>query len=100
MQRKSVWSLVWEDPKCGGTTKPVRRNYWGGAPEPKDHSFWAHVQQLLKPACPGVHTLQQEEPPQEAPAPQLETSPCSPQLEKAHSNKDPAQPKLNFFQPV
>ena len=35
-------------------------------------SSQAHVMQLLKPACPGAH------------APQLESSPCSLRLEKAH----------------
>ena len=38
---------------------------------------------------------QQENSPWEAHAPQPESSPCSPQLEKAtRSNEDPAQPKV------
>ena len=41
--------------------------------------------QLLKPTCPGDHTLQQEKtPPGETYAPRLESRPHSPQLKKAH----------------
>ena len=51
---------------------------------------------LLKPACPRACARQQENPLwREARTPQLESSPCSPQLEKSsRSNKDPAQPKM------
>ena len=28
MQGTRVWALVWEDPTCCGTAKPVRHNYW------------------------------------------------------------------------
>ena len=49
------------------------------------YNSWAHLLQLLKPMHPRAHALQQETPmKQEGPAPQLETSPCSPQLQKAH----------------
>ena len=38
MQGTQVWSLVWEDPTCHGTTKSVCHNYWSPrAPEPV---FW------------------------------------------------------------
>ena len=55
--------------------------------------------QLLKPACPRAHALQQETPSQgEVRAPQLESSPRSTQLAKSpHSNKDPVQPKINIL---
>ena len=54
--------------------------------------------QMRKPAHPGAHALQQKKPPQrEAQAPQLESSPHYLQLEKLHSNQDPARPKLNIF---
>ena len=40
-----------------------------------------------------AHVPQQEKPLQwETRAPQLENSPCSPQLEKSLSNEDPGQP--------
>ena len=50
--------------------------------------------QVLKPACPRAHALQQEKPLQgEARAPQLESSPRLPQLENSpRSNKHTAQP--------
>ena len=47
MQGTQVWSLVWEDSTCCRTTKPLRHNYL------------AHVQQLLKPAHPRAHALQE-----------------------------------------
>ena len=53
--------------------------------------------QPLGPVCSRACALQQEKPPQPgAHRPQLESSPCSLQLEKSLcSNKDPAQPKVN-----
>ena len=55
---------VWEDPTCQGAAKAVYHNYWARVPR--------------------NHAPQQEEPPQwEAHAPQIDGSPCLPQLEKA-----------------
>ena len=69
MQGTWVPSLVREDPSSLDATRPMNHN-------------WARVLQPLKPA---QHPLQQEKPPQwEACTPQLESSPCSLQLEKAH----------------
>ena len=92
MQKTRVWSLIWEDPICYRETKPMRYNYW------------AHVPQLLKPVHPRAHAMRslQEKPLQwEACAPQLESRPCSLQLEKSMcSSEDPAQPKIhlkNYF---
>ena len=51
-----------QDPTCHGATKPVHHNYWACAPEPGSGNYWAHVLRLLKPACPRVHSLQQERP--------------------------------------
>ena len=66
-------------------TKLVRHNHWACAPEPRSHSYWAHVQQLLKLEHPRTRALQQE------------SSPCLSQLEKSpHSNEDPTQAKLNL----
>ena len=46
-------------------------------------NYWAQVLQLLKPSHPGAWAPQQQKPPQsEAHAPQLESSPYSPQLDK------------------
>ena len=35
-----VWALLWEDPTCCRTTKPVRHSYWSYALEPANHSYW------------------------------------------------------------
>ena len=51
MQGTRVRALVWEDPTCHGATKPVHHNYCTSALEPVSHNYWAHVSQLLKPAC-------------------------------------------------
>ena len=57
----------------------------------------AHVLQLLN-LCSGACALQQEKPPQwEARAPQPESSPCSPQLEKAHTATKTQQANINKF---
>ena len=69
MQETWVWSLIWEDLTCHGAIKPVHHNHWACALEL------------------AVTTI-------EACAPQLESSPHYPQLEKSlGSNEDPAQPK-------
>ena len=41
MQRTLVWSLVWKDPTCHGTTKPVHHSYWACALEPVNHNYWS-----------------------------------------------------------
>ena len=63
-------------PGSGGScraTKPKHHTYWGCALEPGRYNYWAHVLQLLKPACLRACALQQEKSLQwEAPARQLE----------------------------
>ena len=85
MQGTQVQALAREDPTCRGAMKPVRHNYWTCALEPKSHNYWTRVPQLLKPthlepvlrnrreatAMRSLHTTKK-------------SSPCSPQLEKAH----------------
>ena len=51
MQGTWVWALVGEDPTCRRATKLMCHNYWACALEPACHNCWAHVPQLLKPAC-------------------------------------------------
>ena len=66
MQGTQIPSVVQEDPTWLAAAKPVYHNYWACTPEP-------------------VH---QEEPPQrEARTPQPESSPCSPQWEKAQAQQ-------------
>ena len=85
IQGTQVQSLVPEDSTCRGTAKPMCHNYW------------AHMAQVLKPVPPRVCAPQQERPPQwEACAPRLESSPCLPQLEKAHMQQQrPSTAKNN-----
>ena len=68
MQKTRVWSLIWEDSMCHGATKP------------ECHS----VPTTRKDSQREVHTPQQTV----APAHHNERKP-------EHSNKDPAQPKVN-----
>ena len=43
MQETGVWFLVWEDPTCHGTTKPMHHNSWaGGHLEPVPHNRRSH----------------------------------------------------------
>ena len=102
MQETRVQSLVLEDPISLGATKPMCHNYRACAPAPGSRHYWAHVLQLLKPAYPRACAQQQEKPPQwEAGAVQLESSPCSLQLEKSlHSNEDPALVQFQFSHSV
>ena len=64
MQGTWVRSLVREDPTCCEATKPVCHNYCACTLEPTSHNYWARAPQLLKPAHPRAHALQQEKPPQ------------------------------------
>ena len=74
IQETQVWSLVREDPTCLAATKLTHHNYWACALEPGNCNY----------RSPGAH------------APQQESSPHSPQLEKGlSSNKDLAQPRIN-----
>ena len=79
MQGTWVQALVWEDPTCCGTVRPVSHNYW---------------------ACAfGACALQQERPRQwEACAPWWRVAPTRRNWRKpSHRNKDPTQPKINKF---
>ena len=62
MQETLVRSLIWEDPPCCGATTPMRNNSWACALEPGSHNYGVEWLQLLKPTCPGPHSLQQEKP--------------------------------------
>ena len=90
MQATWVQSPIQEDPTYHGATKPMCYNYWAHDLRPESRNPWAHVPQILQPACPRACALQQEEPPQrEITGDQLHLL----QLEEnPHSNRDPAQP--------
>ena len=72
--------LLGGDPTCLKATKPLCLNYWACAQEPESCNSSAHVKTTHPRAC----ALLQEKPPHwEDQAPQLENSPCSPQVEKS-----------------
>ena len=73
MQKTLVLSLIWEDPTLQAATKSMCHNYWTGALEPRSHK-WAYMLYQLKPVCPRTCATQQEKSPQEAQAPQLDSS--------------------------
>ena len=99
MQETPVRSLIQEDPTCCRATEPVCPNSWACSVESRNHNHWAQKPQLLKPAHPRAHALQQEKPCQwEAHAPPLESRVCSLQTEKSpHDHRDPAEPKTSNF---
>ena len=71
-----VLSLVLEHLTCLSVTKP------------ESCDFWAHVAQLLMLTCPRSCAPQQEKPLQwGALTSDLESNPCSPQLEKVHAQQ-------------
>ena len=77
MQGTRVRALVWEDPTCHRSTKPMHHNYWACALQPTSHNYWAHVPQLLKPACLEPVLRNKMKPPQwEAHAPQWRVAPA------------------------
>ena len=84
MQGTRVQALVWEDPTCHGATKPMHHNYWACALEPVSHNYWAHVPQLLNPAHLEPVLRNKRSHRNEKPVHTTKSSPCSPQLEKAH----------------
>ena len=99
MQETPVRSLIQEDHTCCRATEPVCPNSWACSVESRNHNHWAQKPQLLKPAHPRAHALQQEKPCQwEAHAPPLESRVCSLQTEKSpHDHRDPAEPKTSNF---
>ena len=81
MQRTWIWSLVPEDSSCRGQLNPciTTTELCSRACEP----------QLLKPACPRAHALQQRSHHNEKPThSNWKLSPYSPQLEKACTAKN------------
>ena len=90
-----VRSLVWDDSTCP-TPPPGQLSPCTASTGPTSHRPWAHEPQPLKPACPRAWALQQEKPQQsEARAPQRESSPCLPQLEKAGAKQQRPSAEIN-----
>ena len=84
VQETWVQSLIREDPRCYGATKPMHHNYWACALELRSHNYW------------GLHTLEfklcnKRSHHNEKPAHRNQSSPNSLQLKKgACSNGDTA----------
>ena len=99
MQGTRVQALVWEDPTCCRTTRPVSHNYWACALEPASHDCWGLHATTTEARVPRACAPQQEEPPQwEARTPQWRVGPSHRNWRKpACSNEDPTQPKINKF---
>ena len=101
-QETEVQSLAREVPTCLRASNPVHHSCWACAPEPRSHSHWAHVQQLLKPKCPRAPALQQEKPPQwEAHTLQRRAAPAhrswrkaQPAMKSRHSQKEKKKKKF------
>ena len=77
MQGIRVRSLVWEDPTCHETTKPM------------GHNYRTHVLQLLKSHARALLQGSNKR------NPHGESSLPSLQIKSTCGNKDPAQPKIN-----
>ena len=89
MQGMGVWSLVWEDPICCRTTKPMCHNYWARTLDHPSCSYWSlHACSLCvhkRSHCNGkpiLHTWR------------IAPIHCN-QRKPTHNNKDPAQPKIS-----
>ena len=81
MQGTWVQFLVWEDPRCCRSTKPLHHNYWGLKPES---------------LCSTRKTLQWE-----TQTPQRTVVPAhGNKRTPEHSNKDTVKPKMNTFASV
>ena len=72
--------LVQEDPTCHGATKPVRHNCWACALEPTCHNYWS-------PCTWSPCSATREATAMRGPHTAARSSPCSPQLEKAHTQQ-------------
>ena len=85
MQGTQVQSLVQGDPTQQRATMAMHHNLETCTLEAVSHSCWACMPQLLKTRCSRAHTPQQGKPLKwEAHIPQLESRPCTQQLEKTH----------------
>ena len=76
MQATWFRSLVWEDPTCRRSAKPMHHKYWACSPEPGSQSY----------GRPRACALQQEKPPWwEARTPQPQRSPARCNRESPHT---------------
>ena len=90
--RFDLWS--WKIPHAVEQLSFMCHKYWACDLVPSNCNYWVHTPQLLKPEHSRTCASQQENPPQwEAPVVQVESNPCSLQLEKSYCSKEAsAQP--------
>ena len=74
MQGTRVQALVWEDPTCHGTTKPVSHNYWACL---RVWSLCSATREACTPRWRVAHARRNWRKP-------------------SHRNEDPTQPKINI----
>ena len=81
---------------CATTTEPVSHNDWSlHTLEPAYHNYWAHVLQLLKPACLKTVLCNKRSHRNEKPAHRKEEWPplTTTRENPTRSNEDPTQPQ-------
>ena len=99
MQETRVQSLVWEQAQKklslrATPTEPVLQSPGAATTENMCHSYWASAMEPM--LCKKKKKTRGREKPLQWEASQLESSPCSLQIEKSRSSsKDPANPKKN-----
>ena len=90
-QCRQVQSLVGEDSKCCGATKPVCLNYWACALEPRNCSSWSPCIQSLSSATREMTMMR-------SPHTAAKRSPTCRNLRKlGQSNEGPVPPKTKNF---
>ena len=77
MQGTWIQSLVWEDYTCRGATKPMCHNCWACPLQLVSHNYWSPW--ALESMIRNKRSHHSEKP-----VHRNQSSPCSPQLEKAH----------------
>ena len=88
VQETRIWSLTWADPTCCGAAGPVCHYFW--ALEPRSLNYWnpctwrAHVPTRQASTMTSSHSTTKE------------WLPLPTTRENPHSNKEPAQPKINL----
>ena len=78
-----IWSLVWKDSTYHRATKPMHHNYWAPDLETAYRSCWSPCTRSLCSTRRRMHTT-------------IKSSPCSLQLEKAHTATKTRHNSIHF----
>ena len=84
MQGTWVQALVQEDPACRGATKPVCRQLLSLRSRAQEPQLLSPSARTTEAHVSRAHALQREATAMRSPCSATKSSPCSPQLEKAH----------------